>query len=175
MKNTSIEIATKDYFEKYESYCTHAITLQTNLATHNVSATTMQRLYERAQRTTRQFNRRLANAAYGNGAIRKPMQYHPLIITIIEGTLNTYDKNRTLHTHIALGNILNSQSRIQTESKLRMIIRDCWLATDCGVNDIDIQTYSSNGWIGYITKEIGKGNYECVDWANTHIPLNALN
>jgi hypothetical protein len=175
MKNTSITLATKDFLIKYAPYCTHAITLQTNLATHNVSATTMLRLYERAQRTTRQFNSRLAYAAYANGAIRKPNQYHPLIITAIEGTLNTYDKNRTLHTHIALGNIINNQSRIKTEEQLAQTISDCWLETDCGANDIDIKKYSNNGWINYITKEFDKGNMECVDWTNTHIPFTALN
>ena len=175
MKNTSIAFEINKYLIKYAPFCTHAITLQTNLSTHNVSTTTMLCLYERAQRTTRQFNRRLAYAAYANRSKRKPLQYHPLIITAIEGTLNTYDRNRTLHTHIALGNIINTDSRIQSEEQLKDTIRECWLATDCGVNDIDIKTYNNNGWVSYLTKEMNKGNMDCIDWTNTHIPFSALN
>jgi hypothetical protein len=145
-----------------------------SLPTLNASEAKMDRLLEQASRTTRQFNRRLAVAAYGNGATRKPNLYHPLIITAIEGTQNTYDRNRTLHAHIALGNILTAHSNIQNEAQLRQTINDTWLATTHGNKDIDIKTMNSNGWITYITKEMNNGNMECVSWENTHIPHAAL-
>lgn len=134
----------------------------------------MTAIKERTQRTARQFNRRLAFEACGNGAVRKPHLYHPLIITAIEGTLNTYDNNRTLHLHIALGNILTPTSRIQTEEQLKATIRSAWLATADGVDDIDIQQMTSDRWITYLTKEFDYGNTECIDWQNCYIPHAAL-
>ncbi len=174
MTNTKIALATKSFITSNAQFCTHALTLQMNLHTCNASAVTMERLLERGMRTTRQFIRRLAVAAYGNGAIRKPHLYYPLFITVIEGTLNTYDKNRTLHTHAVIGNILTPFSKIKTEEQLIETIRECWLATDDGVDDIDIQAVSSTGWISYITKELDRGNMECVDWTNSYIPNAAL-
>jgi hypothetical protein len=134
----------------------------------------MEELHMQASRAVKQFIRRLASAANGNGAIRKPRLYHPLIITAIEGTLNTYDSNRTLHAHIALGNIITPYSNIKTEEQLSQTIRDTWLATDKGADDIDIQDIYSSRWATYIRKEQDNGNMECVDWENCHIPHAAL-
>ena len=174
MQKQLLHKTTKDYLNLYAPLCTHALTLQTRLPTLNASEAKMTAIKERAQRTARQFNRRLAVAAYGNGAIRKPNIYSPLIITAIEGTLNTYDKNRTLHLHIALGNILTPTSRIQTEEQLMTAIRNAWLATDDGVDDIDIQQMTSDRWITYLTKEFEDGNAECIDWQNCYIPHATL-
>ena len=165
---------TTEFLNTYAPCCTHALTLQMCLPTLNASEKRMDKLYEQATRTTRQFIRRIAYEAFGNGVKRKPNQYHPLVITAIEGTLNTYDKNRTLHAHIALGNILTTHSNIKTEAQLKQIIRETWLATDYGKDDIDIKTMQNNGWITYITKEMQNGNMECVDWQNCHIPYAAL-
>ena len=165
---------TTEFLNTYAPYCTHALTLQMCLPTLNASKERMDKLYERATRTTRQFVRRIAYEAFGNGVKRKPNQYHPLVITAIEGTLNTYDKNRTLHAHIALGNILTAHSNIKTEAQLRQTIKDEWLKTTHGINDIVIEKMHSDGWINYITKEMHNGNMECVSWENTHIPHAAL-
>ena len=174
MTNKLLHSTTKDYLNLYVPLCTHGITLQTNLYTLNASAKHMENLLERASRTARQFTRRIAVAAHGNGAIRKPHLYHPLIITAIEGTTNTYDKNRTLHLHIALGNILTPTSRIQTEQQLETVIRNEWLATADGVDDINIQQLTGDRWTTYITKEFEDGNVECIDWQNCYIPKAAL-
>lgn len=174
MQNKQLHSTTKNFINLYAPFCTHALTLQMNLPTLNASAERMANLKERASRTARQFNRRLAVAAYGNGATRKPSLYSPLIITAIEGTTNTYDNNRTLHAHIALGNILTPTSRIQTEYQLETIIRNEWLATADGVDDIDIQQMTGDRWITYITKEFENGNTECIDWQNCYIPHAAL-
>jgi hypothetical protein len=171
---TLLKQTTADFLNAFSPKCTHALTLQMRLHTLNATERRMDKLNEAAIRTTRQFITRLAYKAYGNGAKRKPNLYHPLIITAIEGTLNTYDKNKTLHAHIALGNIINNQSRIQTEEQLIQTIRHCWLATEYGTDNIDIKAMHSNGWITYITKEMQNGNTECVSWENTHIPYAAL-
>ena len=171
---TLLKETTKQFLNTYAPYCTHALTLQMRLNTLDATERRMDKLNEAAIRTTRQFVSRLAYKAFGNGAKRKPNLYHPLVITAIEGTQNTYDKNRTLHAHIALGNILTAQSNIQTESQLRQTIKDTWQATTYGIDNIDIQTMHSNGWITYITKEMNNGNMECVSWENTHIPHAAL-
>lgn len=171
---TLLKETTKQFLNIYAPYCTHALTLQMRLHTLDATERRMDKLNEVAIRTTRQFVSRLAYKAFGNGAKRKPNLYHPLVITAIEGTQNTYDKNRTLHAHIALGNILTAQSNIQTEAELRETIKETWQATTYGINNIDIQTMHSNGWITYITKEMNNGNMECVSWENTHIPHAAL-
>ena len=174
MTSKQLQSASKDYLYLYAPHCTHALTLQMKLPTLNASKARMSILLERARRTVRQFNRRIAVAANGNGATRKPNLYHPLIITTIEGTQNTYDRNRTLHAHIALGNVLTPQSKIKTEAQLRQTIKDEWLKTTHGINDIVIEKMHSDGWINYITKEMQNGNMECVDWQNCHIPYAAL-
>lgn len=171
---TQLKETTRQFLNTYAPYCTHALTLQMRLPTLNATEKRMESLYELANRTVRQFNTRLAVAAYSNGAKRKSNLYHPLIITAIEGTLNTYDKNRTLHAHIALGNILTQSSKIKTEEQLRHTIKDSWLKTAVGENDIVIEAMHSEGWINYITKEMHNGNMECVSWDNTHIPHAAL-
>lgn len=160
----------KDFINTYAPFCTHALTLQTKLYTLNAKEKKMDMMIERAQRSARQFYRRLAVAAYGNGAIRKRDLYSPLMITALEGTLNTSERNRTLHFHIALGNILTPTSRIKTEEQLLATIRDAWLATDEGIDDIKIEPMVSDGWITYISKECDRGNAECIDWQNCIIP-----
>ncbi len=174
MQNQKLITATLKFLNIYAPYCTHALTLQTNISTYNVTKAKMQLLNEIAIRNTRYFVRRLATTAYGNGATRKTHTLHPLVISSIEGTLNNYDKNKTLHTHIALGNILTPQSHIKTEEQLIKTIKTNWLATEIGVADIVIKKINSNDWINYITKELYEGNVDCVDWTNTHIPYKAL-
>jgi hypothetical protein len=170
MQNIRIIDATMQFLTKNAEICTHALTLQTNLPTYNVSNIKMQQLKQLVSRNVRYFIRRLACKAYGNGAIRnKKHILHPTFITTIEGTLDNYSKNKTLHIHMALGNILTNQSKIKTEEQLEKIIKECWLATEVGVADIDIKSLHSDRWINYITKELYDGNFECVDWTNTHI------
>ena len=171
---TLLKKETKQFLNTYAPYCTHALTLQMHLQTLNATERRMDKLNECAVRTTRQFISRLAYKAFGNGAKRKPNLYHPLVITAIEGTQNTYDKNKSLHAHIALGNILTAHSNIKTEAQLRQTIKDEWLKTTHGINDIVIEKMHSDGWINYITKEMHNGNMECVSWENTHIPHAAL-
>jgi hypothetical protein len=171
---TLLKKETKLLLNTYAPSCTHALTLQMHLHTLNATERRMDKLNECAVRATRQFISRLAYKAFGNGAKRKPNLYHPLVITAIEGTQNTYDKNKSLHAHIALGNILTENSNIKTEEQLRQIIRETWLATDYGKDNIDIKKMQNNGWITYITKEMQNGNMECVSWENTHTPNAAL-
>ena len=170
MQNIQIIDATKQFLTKNAKNCTHALTLQTNLSTYNVGSEKMQQLKQLASRNVRYFIRRLACKAYGNGAIRnKKHILHPTLITTIEGTLDNYSKNKTIHIHIALGNILTKQSKIKTEEQLAKTIKECWLVTEVGVADIDIKSLHSDRWLDYITKELYDGNIECVDWTNTHI------
>ena len=68
---------TTEFLNTYAPCCTHALTLQMCLPTLNASEKRMDKLYEQATRTTRQFIRRIAYEAFGNGVKRKPNQYHP--------------------------------------------------------------------------------------------------
>ena len=169
MQTIQLTNATKQFLTTHAANCSHAITLQTSLSTYNVSAAQMQQLKQLVSRNVRYFIRRLATAAYGNGAVRKRHILHPTLITTIEGTLDNYSKNKTVHIHIALGNVLTAQSKIKTEEQLAKTIKECWLATEIGVADIDIKNLHSDKWLSYITKELYEGNIECVDWTNTHI------
>ena len=170
MYNIQLINATKQFLSKNADKCTHALTLQTHLSTYNVSSAKLQLLTQLASRNLRYFISRLAYKAYGNGAKRnKKHILHPIVIPTIEYGLNKNSREKTLHIHIALGNILTAQSKIKTEQQLIELIKECWLATEIGVADIDIKNLHSERWLDYITKELYDGNIECVDWTNTHI------
>ncbi|HDR9274408.1 TPA: hypothetical protein QDB24_002475, partial [Burkholderia vietnamiensis] len=49
-------------------------------------------------------------------------------------------------------------------------IRAAWLQTDFGNMQIDIQPLTADGWIDYITKEVGIGDADNVDYDNVHLP-----
>lgn len=174
MNNTRVKQTTLNYLQSFTPFCNFALTLQTNICTYNVDQYKMPELEMLAKRSVKQFIRRFASASNGNGAIRKPNLYHPLIITTIEGTLNNYDSNRTLHAHIALGNVITPYSNIKSEAQLRETVREAWLATYNCADDIDIQDIYSSRWVKYIRKEQDGGNMECVDWENCYIPHAAL-
>ena len=63
MQNQKILTATLKFLNVYAPYCTHALTLQTNLSTYNVTKVKMQSLNEIAIRNTRYFVSRLAKTA----------------------------------------------------------------------------------------------------------------
>lgn len=163
-----------NFLKSYTPFCTHALTMQMNLPTLNASDAHMEYLHEQATKNVTHFINRVAYKAYGNGAKRKPNKYSPLIITTIEGTLNTYDTNRTLHAHMAIGNIITPNSNIKTEEQLLATIKTEWLNTTYGNKNILVEKMHSTGWINYITKELYNGNMDCISWENTRIPHAAL-
>jgi hypothetical protein len=96
--------AQADYLERLAQHCDYALTLQTSLPTYGIGATTMEQRLDATRNSLCQFRLRLNCLLTGNGWLRNE-KYVPVFVAAIEGTRNTYDKNRTLHIHIALGNI----------------------------------------------------------------------
>jgi len=94
-------------------------------------------------------------------------------VPVIEGTVNTYDRNRTLHIHLAVGNLPERY----TEKDLLGIYRGCWLSNRCAADDVKIARLWSgqeDGWLNYFTKEEQQGRTDSVDYHNTQIPEHIL-
>lgn len=159
-----------EWIAKLAEHCTHQLTLHTNLSTYNRSASTIERYETQAQSALYYFIPRLNRALTGNGWRRKA-EYKPVIIPSLEGTLNTYDKNRTLHWHILLGNL----PKHCTTEQLATAARTIWLENEHAKDNISCtQLWYSIGFSGYIQKEKHKGNFDCVATHYIQAPTQAL-
>lgn len=139
-------------------HCTHQLTLHTNLSTHNKSAGAVARMTTQAHTALDYFIPRFNRALTGNGWRRKPA-YKPIIIPSLEGTLNTYDRNRTLHWHILIGN-LPAHCTIDI---LRDAAQTIWLEHEHASTNINCsELWDAPGYSNYIHKEARRGNYDCV-------------
>ena len=97
----------------------------------------------------------------------------PVFVAAIEGTQNTYDKNRTLHIHVALGNLPLAATQDLVEDGIRQL----WAATVVGTTDIKLDKLTKGTeqrWNVYIGKEAHKGNLEVIDYSNTQAPKHIL-
>ena len=98
----------------------------------------------------------------------------PIFIAAIEGTQNDYDRYKTLHVHIALGNT----GFPNTETTKRLIedgVRTIWTSTKVGVDDvrlIEMDKTGRQGWGGYQNKEARKGNTGVIDYSNIQLPMH---
>jgi hypothetical protein len=164
--------AQTDYLEKLAVHCDYAITLQTCLPTYAVSEATMEKRIELTRRSLFDFRLRFNRLMTGNGW-RRNNNYLPIFLAAIEGTQNTYDKNRTLHIHIAVGNL----HQAATQELIADGIRQLWMATEIGTEDIMVDRLTKDTevrWIKYISKEAGAGNWQCIDYINTQVPQKIL-
>ena len=172
MKNRKLLDAQQAYVAELTKNCTHALTLQTNLHTCNASAGGMDAKLVAAQQAMRSFIPKLNRLLTGNG-YKRNRAFLPIIVTALEGTLNTYDKNKTLHFHLALGNF--DENRLTVEMLEKLIQQ--WIGTGIGTEDIKLHTLrgtSDNGWGGYMHKEAWAGNTDCIDLSNTQLPAHLL-
>ena len=168
MKNIQIIQAQEQFICNLTKHCTHTLTLQTKLKTYNAGPIKIQEQREQAIQAFRSFRPKLNRLLTGNGHIRK-LHLVPIIIPAIEGTLNTYDRNRTLHYHLALGNFDTTRLDLNFVEKLI----ESWTATGVGTDDIKMFatiTGREQGWGSYINKEYARGNDQCIDLANIQIP-----
>ena len=164
--------AEQDFLADLAQYCSHALTLQTTLETHNVSTSLMEQYLDRARQSLHQLRMRSNRALTGNGWRRNP-RYLPTFIPVVEGTINTYDRNRTLHIHLAVGNLPERY----TEGDLLGIYRGCLISTSCAADDVALIPLRINekaGWGHYLTKEEQQGRTDSVDYYNTQIPEHIL-
>ncbi|WP_430227054.1 hypothetical protein [Paraburkholderia tropica] len=113
-----------------------------------------------AKENFRQFVRRLNTIIYKNAAARFGASVY--VIPVIEGIAT----DKLLHYHCMIGNFRDGVN----EASIARAIRTAWQQTAFGNTQIDIQPLTSDGWIDYITKELGKGEADNVDFDNVHVP-----
>jgi hypothetical protein len=123
------------------------------------------------------FRPRLNRLLTGNGYRRKD-HYLPVFIPAIEGRLNTYDRNRTLHVHAALGNVGHTVTD-DSCSLLQLGITEIWTQTDIGTSDVrivPIRQGTHQRWMDYTGKEAqDRQNIDVIDYSNAQIPQFILN
>ena len=158
----------RSHYAQYSDYVQYAVTLQTKLVTRRDNFRKEQLLIH-LQGDFWNFNKRLNYHFFKKSCHRKPHLYSLLMLPVIEGSAFCPDEKRTLHYHVGLGNVPKEVD----ETELCKVIRQHWIKTKFGADDIDIQP-ADPGWSGYITKEVEKGNVECIDWRNASIPHEAL-
>jgi hypothetical protein len=172
MKKRQIAHAHDEFLGQIAQKCTLSITLQTNLKTYNISNWLMEKHIDAAHQAMRSFKPKLNRLFTGNGYRRNP-QLVPILLFALEGTTNTYDRNKSLHFHIAAGNI--DEGRLDVDF-LETLVKH-WTGTGIGTDNIKITSLicgREHGWGTYINKENHKGNEWCVDYASTQIPSHLL-
>jgi hypothetical protein len=165
--------AQEGYVRSIAEYCQYAITLQTNLKTYGRARSTIEYHYDELLGSVSYLRQRLNRLLTGNG-YRRNESYKPIFLAAIEGTQNHYDRYKTLHVHIALGNT----GLPNTEATKRLIedgVRAIWTCTKVGVDDvrlIEMDKTGRRGWGGYQNKEARKGNTGVIDYSNIQLPMH---
>jgi len=157
-----------EYLANIASHSQFAATLQTSLQTRNVGKKRMEQLTDQARRSLHQLRMRFNRATTGDRCRTNP-NLTPIFIASLEGSLNTYDRNRTLHFHAVIGNLQEEFDLARVEH----VLREIWPATDYGVDDIVVKPLTDErrrGWTDYISKERMQGNFDCVDYHNAQLP-----
>ena len=167
-----LQLASVEYLNRISQHFTHALTLQTCLKTTNVKETQMKYLISRANKSIHYLRTRLNRTLYGNGSRRNP-DLIPIFIPMLEGTLDNYNHNLSLHYHVIMGNLpIGCSTEILTDA-----VTQIWISSDAGTKDIKIQeTYdtASNRLIKYDTKEFNAYNIDIIDYTNAQIPQYLL-
>lgn len=110
------------------------------------------------------FTALLRHKLYGNKAKHKNKQEWatPLVIAVIEGR-NT--QKRT-HFHFAIGNV--PQSKL---ANFQEIVEQVWERCDFSHRETCVKPITdSNGWLNYITKEVGYTDSDALDVVHSTIP-----
>ena len=156
------------HYKSFHPYVRYAVTLQTRLITKRDKFRSEQQLIT-LQEDFWHFKNRINYHFYGKTGHRKPHTYSLLLLPVIEGSAFSPEGNRTLHYHLGIGNIPEEASF----SEFCSVIRKHWLKSKFGSDMIRIKSADPD-WMDYITKEVERGNIECVDWRNASIPHKAL-
>jgi hypothetical protein len=163
--------AQEKYVRSIVTHCQYAITLQTTCRTYGRARSTIEYDYHELQGCLTYLRQRLNRLLTGNGYKRKK-GYLPVFVAAIEGTTNTYDRHKTLHVHIALGNTGLAKNE-GTRRLLEEGVRQLWMQTKVGTEDvtlIDMIEAEEEGWGRYQNKEAYKGNAGVIDYSNIQIP-----
>gem|GEM_PF-1184663 len=168
LDSAMIDKATRAFMMKHGPKVRLALTLQTRLVVRRGAHLSEQQWID-LQEDFHRFLSRLNYRIFGNLNRRKPTRYSLLSLPVIEGRQFSPEGRRTLHYHVAFGNI-PSQNSIY---KFLDLVHEEWAQTKYGKMDI-VVTPMDVGWLDYITKELETGNVECVDWRNTLAPRHVL-
>ena len=152
--------ATQDWMLKRAEGYTHAITL--TLKPYRTVMTVRGEVIEKltiydAKANMRHFINRLNAEIYGNAV--KRLGKRIAILPVLECV-----GGKQLHYHCAISNLPETLS----DAALHAKVRAAWQLTHFGNEQIDVQRMQSTGWIGYMGKELGRGNTDVLDWENTH-------
>lgn len=119
---------------------------------------------EKLESLIKYFTALLRHQLYGNKAKHKNKQdwATPLVIAVVEGKTN----HKRTHLHLAVGNIPADKLESFTA-----IVESTWHRCDFAYREICTKTITDgNGWLGYITKEVGYANDDALDIVRSTIP-----
>ena len=152
------------HFVQYADALRYVVTLQTRIVPSRDPIKREMQMANAAE-DARHFWKRVNYKLWGVAAKRFPDKCSLLTLSFLEGGLFAPNGFRTLHFHVGVGNVSDTMDLLEF-SKLT---RSEWSKTRYGANDIDIKP-PSRGVLEYVTKEMKKGNWDCVDPVNTVIP-----
>jgi hypothetical protein len=119
---------------------------------------------EKIQSRITYFTALLRHELFGNQAKHKNKQHwaQPLLIAVTEGR-NTHKRT---HLHLAIGNIPADKL-----DNIEAIIKRIWQRCDFANEQVCVKPVTSaNGWLGYITKEVGYTDNDALDVISSTIP-----
>ena len=119
---------------------------------------------DKLRSTIRYFTALLRHELYGNASKHKNKQHwaQPLVITITEGR-NTHKRT---HLHLAIGNIPTEKL-----GNIEQTVTQLWHRCDFAHQQVCVKhTNSAQGWLGYITKEVGYTDNDAWDIVSSTIP-----
>ena len=160
---------TRSFTVQLAQSCTHELTLHTNLATAGVSSRTTEQRIFRAQSVMRYFQPRLFRALTGNSWKRFPNK-RPIFIAALEGSQSQH-RYSTLHWHIIIGNL----PQHITTNILLDTAHSIWPKHPDASTNIEAQTlYDATGYANYISKDLKKFNYDCIDYSFFQAPSTTI-
>ncbi len=170
-----LQMAYRQHIEPYSKYLQFAVTLTIKTA-DTISVNRFENYGdekfkftamlddEKIESRITYFTTLLRYELYGNmGKNKKKQEWAtPLVITAIEGR-NTHKRT---HLHLAIGNIPADKI-----ASFQSIVESTWQRCDFANRETCIkQITDSNGWLGYITKEVGYTDNDALDIVRCTIP-----
>ena len=159
---------TQNHYQSFGPFIRYAVTLQTRFIPKRDKFRVEQQIIT-LQNDFWHFKNRINYHFYGKTGHRKPNVHSLLILPTIEGTAFSPEGERTIHYHVGFGNV----PREVSAHEFHYVIRKHWLKSKLGIDMIKVKSADPD-WMEYITKEVEKGNTQCVDWRSACIPHEAL-
>jgi hypothetical protein len=145
------------YFGRYNSYLTHACTLN-YMQYANETKITPEQAWKQFEYFCKHLNRKI----YGHAAKRKKQSL--IILPVLEGEIS----GKHLHFHCAIGCIDKSYNF----EELKTIINAAWRKQKWTYNNPTVKQYEDSGWIEYMCKESVRLDLNNVDLTRCCIPAN---